>query len=314
MFEKLKNSKVINIIKWVWLAVVLVAAVFYVKNNFSDVKDYFSTIHWVRFPISILFLLCAKLILANVSRFSVENEGWQAGYWKMLSLYSITQLGKYLPGGVWHFVGRFGAYRSEEFDTKKSLKAMIAENFWLISSAMMMGIVFLLLFNGESLEYIGLSLSSSLRSGLAGLTIVLWLVAIVLVQRFYAGVGVIQWKRLLILVLSLIAAWLLIGFSYAMMFPVIEPRVVGLAIGGFTLSWSVGYLAIFAPGGIGVRELMLSLFFSSTAYAALSPVLATVHRMVWIVTEVLLGSFCMVADSIRKKEAESASTPPAPEG
>ena len=38
MFEKLKNSKVINIIKWVWLVVVLAAAVFYVKNNFTDDK------------------------------------------------------------------------------------------------------------------------------------------------------------------------------------------------------------------------------------------------------------------------------------
>ena len=132
----------------------------------------------------------------------------------------------------------------------------------------------------------------------------------VLVQRFFAGVGVIQWKRLLLLVLSLIAAWLLIGFSYAMMFPVIDLRVVGLAIGGFTLSWSVGYLAVFAPGGIGVRELMLSLFFSSTSYAALSPVLATVHRLVWIGTEVLLGSFCMIMDSIRKKKAGEIEPPP----
>jgi len=294
----------------VWLVVVLAGVVFYTKNNFSDVKDYFLTIHWVRFPISILFLLCAKLILANVSRFSVENEGWEAGYWKMLSLYSITQLGKYLPGGVWHFVGRFGAYRSEAFDTKKSFKAMIVENFWLISSAMMMGVVFLLLFNGESLENIGISIPLLLRNGLAGLTIALWLVAIVLVQRFYTGVGVIQWKRMLILVLSLIAAWLLIGFSYAMMFPVIDANVIGLAIGGFTLSWSVGYLAVFAPGGIGVRELMLSLFFSSTTYAALSPVLATVHRLVWIVTEVLLGSFCMVVDSIRKKETDDIAPHP----
>lgn len=293
-----------------WLVVVLAGVVFYTKNNFSDVKDYFLTIHWVRFPISILFLLCAKLILANVSRFSVENEGWEAGYWKMLSLYSITQLGKYLPGGVWHFVGRFGAYRSEAFDTKKSFKAMIVENFWLISSAMMMGVVFLLLFNGESLENIGISIPLLLRNGLAGLTIALWLVAIVLVQRFYTGVGVIQWKRMLILVLSLIAAWLLIGFSYAMMFPVIDANVIGLAIGGFTLSWSVGYLAVFAPGGIGVRELMLSLFFSSTTYAALSPVLATVHRLVWIVTEVLLGSFCMVVDSIRKKETDDIAPHP----
>ncbi|NSW54085.1 MAG: flippase-like domain-containing protein [Anaerolineae bacterium] len=300
--EKLKNSKLLAVIKWVWMALVLAAVVWYVSRNYGEVKDYFRQVHWLRFPLSMLLMVLAKAILAQVSRISVAYEGWQPGYWKMFSFYSLTQLGKYLPGGVWHFVGRFGAYKAENFDTKKSLKAIIAENVWLISSALVVGMCFLLVFNAEGLGGYGIHLPGHSRwAALAGIAAA-WLAGMLLFQHFFVSAGLKPLRQWLGLIGLLLLAWLLIGLSYACVFPEINARVAGLAIGGFSLSWSIGYLTIFAPGGIGVRELAITLLFSTTPYAGLSPILATVHRLVWVLTEVLLGVVCVSVDAILKKK------------
>jgi uncharacterized membrane protein YbhN (UPF0104 family) len=300
--EKLKNSKLLAIVKWVWIVLVLAAVVWYAVRNFGEVREYFTQIHWVRFPLSMLLMVFAKLILAQVSRISVNNEGWRPGYWKMFSFYSITQLGKYLPGGIWHFVGRFGAYKAENFDTKKSLKAMIAENVWLISSALVVGVCFLLAFNAEGLAGYGIVFPGNTRWAVLVGIVVLWLLALALFQHFFVSSGLKPFRQWLGLVGALLLAWLLIGVSYAFIFPVVNANVIGLAVGGFSLSWSIGYLTIFAPGGIGVRELVITLLFSTTAYAEISPILATVHRLVWVLTEVLLGLFCVTVDAVRKKK------------
>ena len=300
--KKLKDSNFAKIAKWVWLVVVLAGVTYYAFKNYNKISDYFVTIHWIRFVLSFLMLLTAKLLLANVSRISVDNEGWKATYWSMLSLYSLTQLGKYLPGGVWHFVGRFGAYRSEEFDAKKSFKAMVAENVWLLSSAVMVGLTFLLLFNAETLSSAGIEFSPALRYSFAAVIVAGWIVALILIQYYFTSKRVIELKKIIILVINLVLAWLLIGSSYSMMFPEVNLNVMGLSIGGFSLSWSVGYVAVFAPGWIGVRELLLSFFFSSTQFASISPILATVHRLVWIITEVILGVFCITADHFSKEK------------
>lgn len=287
------------------MGIVLAAVVLYAVRNFADVRDYFQTIPWLRFPLSMFFIMLAKALLALVSLISVQNEGWNAPYWKMFSFYNVTQLGKYLPGGIWHFVGRFGAYKAENFDTKKSLKAMIAENVWLISSALVTGFVYLLIFNQAGLAEYGITLTANVRWLLVAGILIAWLAAMLLFQRYFVSTGLRNLKRRAGLMALLLVVWMLIGFSYALIFPRVQYQSIGLAIGGFALSWSIGYLAVFAPGGLGVREFMLTLLFAATPYANLSPILAGVHRMVWLVAEVLLGLTCVTIDSVMKKKDTS---------
>lgn len=310
--EKLKNSKVLGIIKWVWIVAVFVAVVIYAVNHFGQVEEYFRTIHWVRFLIAMLLIVLGKLFTMQGARLSVTSEGAYISFWKFFSIFSLTQLGKYLPGGIWHFVGRFGTYRTEEMDTKKSLRAMITENIWLIGSAFLTGIIFFLLFNREILQQYGVSLTQVQALLIIVVLLILWCVGLLIVQRYAQSLEKFDFGLILKVSAIYMMAWFCFGVSYGLLFPEMG-SALGLAIGGFALSWSIGYVVVFAPAGIGVRELALTFVFSGTAYAALSPVLASVHRILWVLGELSLGLVVVIYDALKKKPDLNEPVEEAPE-
>lgn len=308
--EKLKNSKILAVIKWVWIAAVFAAVVLYTVRNFNKVEAYFQTIHWSRFLFSTLLVMVGKVFTMLGARLSVTADGAHFPFWKFFSIFNLTQLGKYLPGGIWHFVGRFSTYRSEEIDTKKSLRAMIAENVWLISSAFLVGLVFLLLFNRAPLAQHGIVLTQTHAWMIILVLLVGWCAGLLLVQRFGQALPQLSPRLILKVAVIYLPAWLCFGFSYALLFPSMDSLTMGIAIGGFALSWSIGYLAVFAPGGIGVRELALTFFFTGTAFASLSPVLASVHRVLWVLGELTMGLIVVIMDALRKKPEDAPIADP----
>ena len=62
-----------------------------------------------------------------------------------------------------------------------------------------------------------------------------------------------------------------------------------MILGGYALSWIAGYLVIFAPGGIGVRETVQVFLFSTISTPQQVVIISLMHRMVYTIVEVLLG-------------------------
>ena len=84
------------------------------------------------------------------------------------------------------------------------------------------------------------------------------------------------------------------------------------ALAVYTASYLIGFLAIFAPGGIGVREaalagLLISLRLATPADAAL---LAAASRIWLTVVEILPGLAFLPGTSLRRRT--SISTPDGP--
>jgi uncharacterized membrane protein YbhN (UPF0104 family) len=88
--------------------------------------------------------------------------------------------------------------------------------------------------------------------------------------------------------------WIFIGSSFFVMFSEFQPSVAPLFIGGYAVSWAVGYIAVFAPGGLGVREAVLAFVFSNIASVEMIAVYAAMNRIIWVIAEVLFGLVGMV--------------------
>jgi uncharacterized membrane protein YbhN (UPF0104 family) len=71
-------------------------------------------------------------------------------------------------------------------------------------------------------------------------------------------------------------------------------------MGAFTLSWAVGLLVVFAPGGIGVREAMLVVLMEQVMPTGAAVALATLGRVWWILGELFLLFFSTTALSFNK--------------
>jgi hypothetical protein len=285
------KQKAMAIAKWAWMVIVVIGLVYYFIRNGQNLLEYLHAISPIKILLSFGLLLIGKLILAELSKRSINSIKWVPTYRKMLYLYSTVQLSKYLPGGIWHFVGRFGLYKYYGLDNRESSVFMIVENIWIVISAFFFGVIFIL-FNPKILNLIGLP-SDSLTVNLVIVScLILWVLANILTDR-YLHSGKIDVIRSLSNLLIQGAVWFFIGLSFFVLLPsqYWNLKVFNASLGSFSLGWSLGYVTIFAPSGIGIREGFIAAAMSSFMRPEEALIYATLSRLVWIITEVSLGIF-----------------------
>jgi uncharacterized membrane protein YbhN (UPF0104 family) len=302
-------KNLIKYAKWLWIAAVLAAAIYYLLKNWARVSGYFAILPTENLILSALFLAAGKLILVMLSKIAVEGEGLTLTYSQIFRIVALSQLGKYIPGGVWHFVGRFNMYHEQEMSLKKSTKALIAENFWLLSGAVTSGLAFGLFspYAHDLLVKTGVDLPTWAITCGGILVVIFWLAILATFDWFYRLKGQpVKLGNLLYLMILQILTWLLLGLSFAFVFPILNAQSLLLNISVYALSWIIGYVVIFAPGGIGIREAalvwMLAGFFSTEDVLIYS----TVHRFIYFVVEILLGGLAWSLNTIKnpKKQTE----------
>jgi glycosyltransferase 2 family protein len=110
---------------------------------------------------------------------------------------------------------------------------------------------------------------------------------------------------------STAASWLLYGIAFALFAHGVSPRATGNAssyIAVYTGSYLAGYLALFAPGGVGVREAVLVLAMPrfGLASAADAAVIAITSRLWLTILEILPGLLLLQ----RRRAAQPARAEP----
>ncbi|MDK2982135.1 MAG: glycosyltransferase 2 family protein [Chloroflexota bacterium] len=284
------RKKILDVLKWVWFVAVIIGAGYYFYRNYQKISVYLETISAWRVVLSFLLLFLGKFALSDLTRFSLRKINEKLEYKDALTITSITQLGKYLPGGIWHVAGKFGIYKARKISTKKATAAVVLENVWLLSSALVIGAVCLLLTSPDVLcEFNGIFCNAGVnRAILIGLP-VLWIAALLLIDYFGFKENRYSVQEFLLLMLEVLVIWVSFGISFWLVFPLQSGFQMAIT-GAFSISWVAGYVAFFAPGGIGIREYLLTVilaaYFSSSEVATY----ATIHRLIWVVVEILLGA------------------------
>src|SRR5262249_32863213 len=81
-----------------------------------------------------------------------------------------------------------------------------------------------------------------------------------------------------------------------------------LAVGGFAFAWSVGFLVVFAPAGVGVREVLLITLLTPAVGAGAATAVALVSRVVTTAGDLLVAG---AASARRRPGAPSVPSVPA---
>lgn len=288
----MKNNKFLQYLKWVWLAAVVVFVGYYFYKHLPEVLGYLKTINLAKLFFSILLIAIAKMFLVEMARLSVSTDTWRPSYWRMFSIVTVTQLGKYIPGSIWHFAARVSTYKENDLSNKKTAKAMILENAWLVFSALVFGLLLLSLQPPKEIlaEKLSLTLSPTLWTILPFIIVALWLAGMfVLDKLFLSEKGEFSLIRLLHLVAVQACAWMAMGSSFYLIFQGANSEHFLQIVGGYAISWMIGYLFIFAPSGIGVREVVLVTLFSTLVPTEQIAAYSIVHRLLFTVVEVILG-------------------------
>ena len=274
---------------------VLAAAGYYFYRNWEQVINLISQISAWRIVLSLVLLIIGKMFLVLLVQYSVNSEGWHPKYIETLGIYGLSSLGKYIPGGIWQFVGRFGVYKVNGLSGKASTRAMILENIWLLGSAVAIGVIGVFLTRFDLIAgLLNLPNHQWLAILFTVLALGLWIVVLKIVHKTMRRHTAENIPSIFVVAGVGLLLWTFIGGSFFVMFHDFPFSAAPLFIGGYAVSWAVGYIAVFAPGGLGVREAALAFVFSNIASVEMIAVYAAMNRIIWVIAEVLFGIVGMV--------------------
>jgi uncharacterized membrane protein YbhN (UPF0104 family) len=299
----LKNNKFLNIIKWVWVVAVVAGGIYYVIKNYVPSIQYLQSINVSNLVLSFFLIVIVRLLNVDLVQRSLILIGWKPNFKLAFSLVSLSQLGKYVPGGFWQFVARFGAYKGNQISFKNMGKSFLVENIWLVLGSFLVSFSFIFFSQPTAiLQKYGLDLSANIQLILAIGCMALWFLILIIIEfTVKSGDRKPNLFNVCKQFFSQVALWVIFGVSFFLLFSKTGSLDDLLfTIGAFGLSFLAGYVAIFAPGGIGVREyvavLLFSIIFSSTEIG----IYTIIHRLLYTLVEFLLAGIALILSRMKK--------------
>ncbi len=271
-----------------------------VYKEWPEIRVSVQEVDWGPFSVALLVLLPVMAAVGSIPWASLRHLGNPFSYPKATGVYFFTQVFKYLPGGIWAFPGRVAVYQLLGVGSAQSVISVFRETAAMFLGAAAIGLLGL---------FQGFSLSSNLRWAI-GVGTLVCAVVILLIQipwtwkilsRFklfssspLASYGEVDSKRrditwLLWTFLGSAAFWFLFGLPFRQMAVAVYPQIASLswleASSIFALAWCAGFVVVFVPAGIGIRESALTLLLATIMPVGAALSLALLSRVAWILAE-----------------------------
>lgn len=275
-----------------WLLFVAVFVVVRATSEYNRLAAYSFDLRWLPLVSSTLLLFLGRLVQVLVVQTAARWVGQQFAYVDLLRLFSITDLGRYAPGGVAHFAGRGFAYARRGISKSSILRIFALENLWLALGATHFGVV---------------ALASSWQPRPLAMALVYAGASLLLLTGYalslrLAPLGSI-WPGVLITSLQQLALWTLYGLGFWQLCVALGLTVPAhVAAGALSLAWVGGFVIVVAPAGLGVREFLLVRFLSAAGAATIPAVVVSVlNRLQWIFMELTLCALSTVWERCRSR-------------
>ncbi|MCC6612475.1 MAG: flippase-like domain-containing protein [Anaerolineae bacterium] len=268
------------VLEWGWFLLLLVGIAAYLANNVATISDQLSSVSVARLALSGSVLAVGYLWVVELLRCSTNYVGWKPTYRHMFYINAMSQLAKYLPGSIWQYVSRAGFYRAGGVSLANATRAIILESIWIVSSSVLVGLVACALYFTQA----------QLMTVVLALVVVFiaWTGILFQVTRIYFRQAF--WRLTLRVQVVQLLTWLTLGLSFWLLIPDEGAvKTLPLVIGAFGLAFGAGYVVFFAPGGIGVREIVLIAILTLVIPSEKVIVYAAIHRFIWVVVELLNG-------------------------
>lgn len=299
-----------------WLAAKTALAaiiVFFVANQFVKILEnpefanfQFSVQFELLIPAGILYLL-AQSCWATFWVRLLKSEGVSVTWYAGIRAYYVSQFGKYIPGKVMVILIRVGMLRDP---SGTSLAVAVTATYETLTSMAAGALIGVLLLPYLGVLPVGVSGKTSALVAIASLPVVLGalnkLAVRIASKKRDSNARPLPAPSLWLLGQGLVhgfCGWSLLGLSLGL---VVESVGLGNAsivenypvyLGAVSLSYVAGFVILVAPGGLGVREIILmetlsplfADFLDPTTAHGLAVVIALLLRLSWTVGEIVFA-------------------------
>ncbi len=229
------------------------------------------------------------------SRVLARFRGADPHYPALLRVWSFSNLARYVPGGIWQFVAAAQLARGAGVPRALLLASLMIHMGLVLVAAALVAVWTLPEVVLGSAAPAGWLMAATAAALLlvhpAVLNVALRVVNRIARREWIAWTA--SWADGIWLLALQVASWLVYGVAFYLF----VDAVVGAPItallplaGANALAFTAGYLVVFAPGGLGARELALSALLTPFVPAGVAAVLALLSRLWSIAAEILTGA------------------------
>ena len=242
--------KVRNVLKAVWVVLVTVFVVRYMVRNWDSIIDVFRSFSTAVLVGTVIVTILGKIVISVHSQLITRVNGREFTFRESFWMYSASDLVKYVPGGLWNALARVRLYTNMGMSGSASTKAFALEKYWMVLGALATGALAL---TPDGLTAVGLSDSAVVVFVARGVLFASWVVLIWAGGRLTGNA--VDPRAVARSVVEQIVMAMFLGLGVWIPLEAVNANVSPLvAIGAFSLGRGLGYAAVFAPAGIGVRE------------------------------------------------------------
>jgi uncharacterized membrane protein YbhN (UPF0104 family) len=306
-----------------YLVLLLAATAYYLARWGDRLSDLLSRVQpaWVGAAFAVV---CLSALLYSYIQYAIYHRlGAQSSYWAVFRIVAISQLGKYLPGKVL-FVGNYYLFSREAGIDRATIGTsfVISMALWMLTASLcglpvlslleptfsylilILPLVLALLIHPRLLDRLlrmaqwlvgrarGLPVPETGRSTASTESLLANLDA-----RFYLWVAFLY-----------LATWALAGIGaylcIAALTPV-EPGTYPLALASISLGTVAGFLALFAPVGLGVREGVGALILAPAVGSEVALMSMILLRGATVAVDLLLALLAVVIGQRTKSNTGS---------
>jgi uncharacterized membrane protein YbhN (UPF0104 family) len=309
------RSRVFRAVQVIFVVAVVWYAAASIGRQWNEVKVGLSELRprWSFVTASGVCFLLAYGVLIQTWR--VMLRGWRAElpFVEATRIWFISNLGRYLPGKVWQIAALAVMARERGVSPVAATGASLLVNLTNVLSGfvvvLLAGAPLIALSSKNGIAY-AVVITTVLAAGLLLLPFLLPQLARLAGRLTNRVIELppIPARNIWVAAIGTAVAWILYGLAFQLLVLGTLSDVAGNStayIAVFTSSYLVGYLALIAPGGIGVRETMLVAGMSALGLAT-EPhawLVALVSRLWLTVLEVLPGVLFIARDGIRRRLA-----------
>ena len=282
-------------------------------SRIADAKTLFELLLLILCHAANIFFLAPRAYSVLVNLYAKKTVSLR----NLREIYCKSNLYKYLPGNIMHFVGRNQIAISEQIPHTDVVLATVTEMVLLIVAAC---VITACSSAGAVQEYLRENTSVQFFSLLPVAILALVILAVLLgflfknkVLTFYRRYQTVFTRQglyaaskvlLLCIVRLLVNAAIFLGCLSTLSgnFPV---QQWGQALGLFVMSWVIGFITPGAPGGLGIREAIMCFFFAGILGEDTILYAALIYRVICVFGDMTSYVYVLLAKLIYKREKQN---------
>ena len=311
-----RRRRLLAVLRYAALAVVLAWCVVYLARHWGEAERALATTRprWSMLAASAAVVLGAYAILIQVWRSILAGAGEHLPYGSAARIWTVSNLGKYVPGKVWQMSAMALMAREQ------GVSGVAAAGSSVLSTlvTLVTGLAVTVMTGAGVLPDRRAAIAAALASLVALAVMPVGLPIGERLVRRATGRDVtfprLAPRAFVIAVVGSSLGWLLLGTGFHLLARGLG--VVDLALGAsvavFVGSYLAGFLALFSPGGVGVREGTMQGMLRGLGVPEGEALVLVVSSRLWLtVLEILPALIFLLVGGLRRSRVDEVPAPTA---